>query len=66
MKDEEARLKSAIDNCDQEIKNACVRANEWRKKRGVELYDDLRSYTFVDHMVPMIYLALNTDRYMNY
>jgi integrase len=59
-KDEEIRLKAVIESRDQEIKNARARANEWRKKRGVELYDDLKNCTFADHMAPMIYLALNT------
>jgi integrase len=60
LKDEEARLKTAIENRDQEIKNARIRTNEWRKARGVELYDDLAKYTYADHMTPMILLALNT------
>lgn len=58
--DEESRLKSAIDARDQEIKNARTRANEWRKVRRLELYDDLSKYAFADHMTPMILLSLNT------
>lgn len=60
LNDEEARLKTAIESRDQEIKNARTRANEWRKKRRIELYDDLTKYTFADHMMPMILLTLNT------
>lgn len=59
-KDEEIRLKTAIVNRDQEIKNARTRANEWRKARRLALYDDLTKFTYADHMMPMILLALNT------
>jgi integrase len=60
LKDEEVRLKTAIENRDQEIKDSRTCANEWRKTRRVDLYDDLAKYTYADHMAPMILLALNT------
>lgn len=58
--EEEVRLRAAIEARDHEIKHARTRANEWRKARRLELYDDLTKYAFGDHMTPMILFSLNT------
>ena len=59
-KGEEARLKEVMLRRDDELKNARSRANEWRRKRGYNLYADLSQVIFADYMTPMILLSLNT------
>ena len=58
--DEENRLRDAVQRRDQEIKNARIRGNEWRKERNYSLHEDLTACVFADHIAPMILLALNT------
>ncbi|MGI9282256.1 MAG: tyrosine-type recombinase/integrase [Endozoicomonas sp.] len=57
--DEESRLRSALDNYEQEIRERRARFNQWLKER----HKKPRSYpdeVFVDHLKPMVLLALNT------
>lgn len=60
LSDEELSLNNTIKKRDQELKNARSRANEWRKMRNYELYQDLANCAYADHMEPMIILSLNT------
>lgn len=58
--DEEKRLRNAAFERDEAIKAERDRANQWRKDRGYELYQDMSQFTFADHLHPMILLSINT------
>lgn len=58
--DEEKRLRSALDVREAKIRRERVNANKWRQERGYELYEDLNSKKFADHLKPIVLLALNT------
>ena len=57
---ERKRLYWAIDDREQEILTNRKNGNQWREDRGYELLDDFRGKTFVDHLKPLVILALNT------
>lgn len=59
-KDEEIRLRTAIDQREQKIREARATANQWRKERNYNLFDELNPHQFVDHLKPMVLLSLNT------
>lgn len=59
-RDEEQRLRDAINAREEEIRAERDNANVWRKERGYTLYPDLRLTTFADYIRPMILLSLNT------
>jgi len=58
--EEEKRLREGLDAREARIRQERTSANEWRKERGYELYPDLTGHTFVDHLKPLVLLALNT------
>ena len=56
--DEEERLRSALRRRDKEKRNGRISANQWRRDRN---RPTLREFgTFVDHLEPIVLLALNT------
>lgn len=57
---EEIRFRKALDDREQEIKDARDRANLWRKARHYEQWPDLNLKNFADHIKPMILLTINT------
>lgn len=59
-KDEEQRLRKALEARDERIRTDRVRANAWRTARGYELLSDLSAQPYVDHLKPMVLLAMNT------
>jgi integrase len=59
-KDEETRLREAVDTREEKIRKDRDTANQWRAKRNYDLYPDLRQQTFADYMKPMILISLNT------
>ena len=59
-KDEENRLRDALDVREEKLRAVRDTANQWRIERGYEKYPDLRELTFADYMKPMILVSLNT------
>lgn len=59
-KDEEARLRVAIDQREELKRSERRNANEWRRKRGYDLYPNPDDSAFTDHLKPMIILSMNT------
>jgi integrase len=58
--DEEIRLRDALDAREERHREARESANAWRKERDYPLMPDLRALPFVDHLKPIVLLALNT------
>lgn len=58
--EEEIRLRTALVQRDQCIKQERQSANQWRAERNYGLYPDLTQITFVDYLQPMVLLAINT------
>lgn len=59
-KEEEERLRTALDEREARMKAARQRANEWRAERDRPEYADLSGTTFADHLKPAVLLSLNT------
>lgn len=59
-REEEARLRAALDDRDRKLKVERANANTWRQDRGYELFRDLWASPFADYLKPMVLLALNT------
>ena len=57
---ERKRLYNALDDRENELKSKRNSGNDWRKKRGYELMSDFVGDRYVDHLRPLIILALNT------
>jgi len=57
--DEESRLRAALAKRESELRAARDRGNAWRAERGKTLRP-ARSAQFVDHLTPLVLLALNT------
>jgi integrase len=56
---ERGRLYNALNDREQELMAKRQSGNEWRKERGYELMSDFKQ-GFVDHLKPVVILALNT------
>ncbi|NEV62272.1 site-specific integrase [Thiorhodococcus minor] len=56
--DEERRLRKALEQRDEEAREARARGNAWRQERGRELMADLGIYS--DHLTPMVLVSINT------
>ncbi len=59
-KEEEERLRTALDEREARIKAARQSANSWRAERGKKKYADLSCSVFADHLKPAVLLSLNT------
>lgn len=59
-KDEEARLRKALDEREHRIREARKSGNKWRETRDREKFPDLKATAFADHLKPLLLLALNT------
>lgn len=57
---EELRLRSALDKREETARRERESANQWRATRGYPLMPDLRAVPFVDHLRPLVLLAINT------
>lgn len=60
LKDEEARLRSAMRERDERIKQERDNGNQHRTERNYDLLPSLRDKTFADHLEPIVLLAMNT------
>lgn len=58
--EENDRLREALRQRDEEIRAERRRANQWRRERDYPTKPDLDALPFVDHLHPLILLALNT------
>lgn len=58
--DEEARLRAALDDCEERLRRQRDSANVWRAERSYELLPDLRACTFAGHLKPLVIVSLNT------
>lgn len=58
--EEESCLYQALRNRHQEMVAARLRGNRWRTERGRSLYPEYGKHDYVDHIEPMILLAINT------
>ena len=57
--EEEARLREALLEREESLRQARIRFNEWRTARGRHMLP-LRTGEYVDHLRPIVLLALNT------
>jgi len=58
--EEEGRLYEALRKRHHEVAAARSRGNDWRTDRGYELYPEFEGGEFVDHIEPIVLLAINT------
>lgn len=58
--DEGGRLKSVLDERNQEQIKKRLSANQWRKERGYPLLFEYMPHHYADHLTPIILLAMNT------
>lgn len=58
--DEEKQLLAALDEREAETRKGRGSHNAWRGQRGMELLPDLEGKAFVDHIKPIVLLALHT------
>jgi integrase len=59
-KEEEERLYAALRHRHHQLVTARSSANDWRVERGYTLYPEFQDSEFVDHIEPMVLLAINT------
>lgn len=59
-RDEEARLRAALDAREARIRAERANANLWRRERGYPEFPDLGSTAFADYLKPAVILSLNT------
>lgn len=58
--DEEVRLRDALAAREDRARRERESANEWRRARGYPTMPDLYALPFVDHLRPLVLLAMNT------
>lgn len=59
-KDEEQRLRIALDEREERLKAGRETANAWRRVRRYDELADRRTAMFADHLKPMVLLSMNT------
>lgn len=57
---EESALRQALDERQDEQRQARNSANDWRLERGLPIMPDLTDKTFTDHLKPLLLLVINT------
>lgn len=58
--DEESRLRQALLQREQQLKQERKSANEWRRERGYPLYPEAAEDEYCDYLMPMVLLSINT------
>lgn len=58
--DEEAALRTTLEQREIRIRSERISANEWRRARGYEEWPDLSDLPFADHLKPLVLLSINT------
>jgi site-specific recombinase XerD len=58
--DEERRLRSALIDRDDRMRQERIRANDWRRQRGHDMLPEWGERDYPDHLTPMVLLSLNT------
>lgn len=59
-KEEEGRLRTALEARDLRLRRDRDNANAWRRARGYDELPDLHALPFTDHLKPMVLVSLNT------
>lgn len=59
-KDEEKRLRTALDKREKRERDARKRGNQWRSIRKYELLPDIPETHYVDYLKPAVLLSINT------
>lgn len=57
---EEKNIRKKLHERDEKLKKGRDSGNEWRSKRGYELYPDISDCTYADHLTPITLLTINT------
>ncbi len=60
LPDEEKRLFVELDKREVKGREARLRFNEWRRERHLELFPEITESMYIDHLQPIVLLALNT------
>lgn len=58
--EEETRLRQALSDREHQLRQERKSANQWRKDRGYELYNEPDDNESCDHLMPMVLLSINT------
>ena len=58
--DEEKRLRQALDDREALAMSERLSGNEWRKKRGYALFKEYKEDGYIDHIMPLIIVLMNT------
>lgn len=58
--DEEKSLRDAMNERENDIREKRITYNKWREERDYSPYPDLRDYSFVDYLKPMVLISINT------
>ena len=58
--EEDMRLRNALDTREEKHRKERKNYNQWRKERGYELFPEYPDNGFVDHLKPLVLLALDT------
>ena len=59
-RDEEKRLRQALDERQRRDRSGRDSGNEWRRQRNIEPLPDMSGLAYTDHLKPMVLLSLNT------
>jgi site-specific recombinase XerD len=58
--EEERRLRNALVERDDKMRQERISANEWRRERDYDLLPEFSEKEYPDHMTPMVLVSLNT------
>lgn len=58
--EEETRLRQALLERDNQLKQGRKSGNQWREERGYDLFPEFSEEDFCDYLMPMVLLSINT------